>query len=297
MTTLEDKILGEKKQCYCSSSEDEDDKKDEGDGDEPQDGSATSARSNKLKFIPEKVVREWEGYSTNTGPKGVIRDWQRFKQLETEKKQQQDQERITLANKLSTTCRSHLDDEKEKKKQAEKDEALATEPESEDEILKEYLEKRMQELMSSKIRSVSVFGAVHELDSVDAFLENTEKGPKGSLVVVLLYEDKAAGCSSMKNCMKYLASEYSNVKFCQIKSSLLNVSSRFRSVGLPALQAYKNGELIGNYVQLVKEFGDEIYGSDVESFLIEHGILQDKSLVPSILRSKTQLASHEDDSD
>lgn len=71
-----------------------------------------------------------------------------------------------------------LDDEKEKKKQAEKDKALATEPESEDEILKEYLEKRMQELMSSKIRSVSVFGAVHELDSVDAFLENTEKGPK-----------------------------------------------------------------------------------------------------------------------
>jgi hypothetical protein len=40
-------------------------------------------------------------------------------------------------------------------------------------------------------------------------------------------------------------------------------------MGLPALQAYRNGELIGNYVQLVKEFGEEIYGSDVESFLIE----------------------------
>lgn len=49
----------------------------------------------------------------------------------------------------------------------------------------------------------------------------------------------------------------------------MNLSSRFKNCGLPALLAYKSGELIGNYVQLLKEFGDEMYATDVESFLIE----------------------------
>ena len=31
-------------------------------------------------------TRDWDGSSANTGPKGVIKDWQRYKQLETEKR-------------------------------------------------------------------------------------------------------------------------------------------------------------------------------------------------------------------
>ena len=45
---------------------------------------------------------------SQTGPKGVIRDWQRFKQLEAERRQQQDQERLALAKKLAVTTRSHV---------------------------------------------------------------------------------------------------------------------------------------------------------------------------------------------
>jgi hypothetical protein len=40
-------------------------------------------------------------------------------------------------------------------------------------------------------------------------------------------------------------------------------------MGCPALLAYKNGELIGNFVCLINEFGQEFYASDVENFLIE----------------------------
>jgi hypothetical protein len=43
-----------------------------------------------------------------TGPKGVINDWRRFKQLETEKKAEQDIERLELINKLSLTCRTEV---------------------------------------------------------------------------------------------------------------------------------------------------------------------------------------------
>jgi len=39
--------------------------------------------------------------------------------------------------------------------------------------------------------------------------------------------------------------------------------------GVPALLVYKDGNLIGNFVQLKEEFGTEFYPGDVENFLIE----------------------------
>jgi hypothetical protein len=63
---LEDKILGEKLNYYCSSSEDEkEDSGDEGD-DEPK-GSA-SAPEPKPEFIPDTS----RNGSSNTGPKGTL---------------------------------------------------------------------------------------------------------------------------------------------------------------------------------------------------------------------------------
>ncbi|OQV24436.1 putative Phosducin-like protein [Hypsibius exemplaris] len=310
MTTLDDKLLGEKLHYYCSSSEDEEEgatKKggNSSDKDRDEDESSSSSRTaatpapSKLKFIPESAIRENEGYSTNTGPKGVIRDWQRFKQLESEKRQQQEEERLMLAKKLSATTRSHLEEERDKQKGKSKPPAAASAAaagDSDDEVMAEYLEKRMKELIRSRKKSCNVFGRIFELDSADAFLDSADNVSKTALVLILLYEDRAPGCASMKNALQYLATEYPTVKFCQVKSSKLNVSMKFKTSGLPALLAYRNGDLVGNYVDLVKEFGEEIYGSDVESFLIEHGVLQDRTLVPSILRTGKQ-TSNDDDSD
>ena len=41
----------------------------------------------------------------NTGPKGVVADWRRYKQLETEKRAENERERLALAKKLALTCR------------------------------------------------------------------------------------------------------------------------------------------------------------------------------------------------
>jgi len=43
-----------------------------------------------------------------TGPKGVVEDWRRFKQFEVEQRAEQERERSELAKKLSLTCRSHV---------------------------------------------------------------------------------------------------------------------------------------------------------------------------------------------
>jgi hypothetical protein len=65
MSTLEDKILGEKLQYYCSSSEDEKDSGDEG-GDEDQ------AKAIAPEPVPDLTqdMTHWQGNSANTGPKG-----------------------------------------------------------------------------------------------------------------------------------------------------------------------------------------------------------------------------------
>lgn len=74
MATLDDKLLGEKLHYYCSSSEDED-------GDEQGEQARGAAEA-----APPPPMNSG---GANTGPKGVIEDWRRFKQLETEKREEQ----------------------------------------------------------------------------------------------------------------------------------------------------------------------------------------------------------------
>lgn len=71
MSTLEDKILGEKLQYYCSDSEDEKEESGDEGGDEEEEGGCQAA-----KAAPEPApdmtqdMTHWQGNSANTGPKG-----------------------------------------------------------------------------------------------------------------------------------------------------------------------------------------------------------------------------------
>ena len=70
MATLDDKLLGEKLEYYCSSSEDENDNaSDESDNDENE---IHHAEPQGAAALPPEL-NEWDGSSSNTGPKGVIR--------------------------------------------------------------------------------------------------------------------------------------------------------------------------------------------------------------------------------
>lgn len=105
MATLDDKLLGEKLHYYCSSSEDEDE-------------------APTVSAAEPPPMTQWDGSSTNTGPKGVIKDWQRYKQLETEKREEQDREKVELAKKLSMTCRTVNEDEEAKAREQKIEEEL-----------------------------------------------------------------------------------------------------------------------------------------------------------------------------
>ncbi|XP_066972897.1 phosducin-like protein [Macrobrachium rosenbergii] len=283
MATLEDRILGEKLQYYCSSSEDEDDDNDENEN--------NVAKESNEGPVPPPASQNWEGYSTNTGPKGVLKDWQRFKQLETENRKEQEREKVLLAKKLALSCRSHLDDEKEKEKKEEEDvDALIDE-----DFLRQYISKRMEEMMANTSMK-SKFGHLISLEDGNSFLDAVDKEDKGVTVIVHIYDKEVSGCEAMNGCLACLAQDYPHVKFCKLPASAAGVSSRFKVTGLPALLVYKEGTLMGNFVRLTDEFGDDFYATDVESFLIEHGMLMDRSLVPPSIRGPS-VPTNDDDSD
>ncbi|XP_008215237.1 phosducin-like protein [Nasonia vitripennis] len=282
MATLEDKILGEKSQYYCSSSS-EDEGNDSASSD--NEGEASNAYDMPAKQ-PSMDFSEWDGTSSNTGPKGVIRDWQRFKQIENEKRAEQEKERIELMKKLTLTCRSTLDDEREK--------MLETDPEfaelMADEFLLAYQKQRMREMIAKaeKLR----FGSVINLEEAEQYLKAIDEEDKSVTIIIHIYQKDVPGCTAMNGCLITLAQEYPFVKFCRILASAVGVSKHFKKEGVPALLVYKGGQIIGNFVHITNTLGDDFYASDVESFLIEHGLLRDKNCVPSIIQS-----NEDDDSD
>lgn len=132
------------------------------------------------------------------------------------------------------------------------------------------------------------------LNSGQGFLDAIDKEHKSVTVIVHISEDNIPACRTMNVCLSQLSKLYENVKFCSIAGSTAGISRQFKAGGIPALLVYKAGNLVGNFVQIAGELGTEFEVEDVQGFLIEHGLLEDKSCKPLIIRSAQQ---DTDDSD
>ncbi|XP_022296569.2 phosducin-like protein [Crassostrea virginica] len=285
--SLDDQLLGEKVDNYCSS--------DEGEQDSDEDRQQAKSEP-KASNIPEPQLRDYNGFSTNTGPKGVINDWREYKRLETEKRAEQEREKQALAKKLQLTCRSHLDDEREKNN----DERFLEELENfEDEFLKEYRQKRIEE-MRLALQNIPKFGKLVELTSSN-FVDEIDKEQSQVTIIIHLYENNVEACESMNGSLNCLAQEYPTVKFCKIRASDTSLSHKFSQNGVPALLIYKGGELIGNFVRLSDELGEDFYATDIESFLHEHSLLPQpdinhKIIYDQITGEKRAMMAQDEDS-
>lgn len=193
--------------------------------------------------------------------------------------------------KLSITAKTTAEDQKAKEKDefdAELEELLN------DDFLQEFQKRRMQEMLAIS-GMLPKFGEVISLKNGDEFLQSIDAENKNVTVIIHIYEDKFKACKTMNKCMAKLAEEYPAVKFCKILSTVAGLSKKFKTVALPTLLVYKNGQVIGNFIRMGEEFGDEFYASDVESYLIEHALLPDKTLMPSITSSTTAQDQEDDD--
>ncbi|CAG0914127.1 unnamed protein product [Notodromas monacha] len=307
MTTLDDRLLGEKTHYYCSS-EDEDER--ERGKDDDEDEGATAAAAPEVPEPPPPPSNAWRGMTTNTGPKGVIKDWQRFKQLETEKREEQEAEKLKLIQKLSLNCASESEKEKQKtekekkkrgwgrskKKPVDEDEDIDKILEEEDGFFDFYVKQRMQEMIS-RYECLPVFGEVLELKSGPEFLRAVDDEHKDVTVFVHLYDPGKRACAVLNNCLKGLTSNYSRgFKFCTLDVRVVNMTEIFQAQGVPALLIYRGGNLVGNFVRLGDEFkSDHFSAADVMKFLIEHGHLPDQSLTPKIIKSSLKKAGSDSD--
>ncbi|XP_056647720.1 phosducin-like protein [Diorhabda sublineata] len=272
MSTLEDKILGEKSQYYCSSSEESDNEQYE-----EREESNTTTKDNE--DISNSDINKWEGTSTNTGPKGVLNDWQKYKQLEHEKKIKGQEEQIEMMKKLTFTVRTSLEEEREK--------TVLEDPELaellNDDFLLTYQKKRMQEMIDNTNIRLK-FGNLLYLNNGHEFLDAIDKEHKAATIIVHIYEDTEA-CRTMNLCLKSLCKLYDNVKFCCMKGSAAGISQQFKSDGVPAILVYKAGNLVGNFIRLSDELGNSFLPEDVQNYLVEHGLLEDKSCTPELISS------------
>ena len=273
MATLEDKILGDKLHNYCSSSEESDG--DDGDSDNEK---KTVKPADQQPSLPEP--NKWEGTSTNTGPKGVIKDWQRFKQLEVERRTENEKERAELMKKLSMTVKSALDEEREKAAMDDPDLAELLD----DDFLLTYQKHRMQEMLQQTEHNKK-FGELFYLNNGQELLDAVDKEHKAVKIIVHIYENSVPACRLMNEALKVLAAVYVTVKFCSIIGSQAGMSRDFKINGVPAILIYKNGQVVGNFVRLTDDLGQEFDAEDVQSYLVEHGMLEDKSCTPLIIKN------------
>ncbi|KAM9794058.1 phosducin-like protein [Syngnathus typhle] len=300
MTTLDDKLLGEKLQYYYSSSEDE------GSDNEDDERESKTIR-NGAANMPE-LDYSADGSAVNTGPKGVINDWRKYKQLEVEQKQEQKKEMEHLIKKLSMTCRSDLDLENDKQKQKELQDKIKgkmtmqeynmlRQEEDDEDFLQHYRAQRIEEMRRQLCRGKR-FERVQELAGGEDFLEALDEEDKNTPVMIHIYEPDVPGCEAMSGSLVCLAREYPLVKFCSVRSSTIGTSPLFRNGALPALLVYKGGELIGNFVRITDQLGDDFFAVDVEALLQEYGMLPDKaSAVAKTLRNGAIVQSNLSDED
>ena len=109
---------------------------------------------------------------------------------------------------------------KEEKIDAELEELL------DDDFLQEFIEKRMQQLVTANSSSKK-FGRVFSLADGGEFLSCVDEEDKAVLVVMLLYESAVAGCGTAANCLNTLAKERPETKFAKIKASAAGSARTF----------------------------------------------------------------------
>ena len=90
-----------------------------------------------------------------------------------------------------------------------------------------------------------------------------------------IYDELILSCFKLNQSLTKLAKMYPTVKFCRVQAQHLSLSQEFLEKGLPALLIYKGGDMIGNFLNISSQIGEECLINDVEGFL------QDNKCLPS----------------
>jgi len=238
---------------------------DEHDENEPEPPSAANMPANKFHLPNTR-------FNANTGPKGVIADAHAFEQAKRRKSRFPGFN--SLRGKAFEGSQTAIDASRSEKG-SEDD---SNEDDNEEEFMRNWRQNRLLEIRSGsqdpRTRRQSPSRRKYgTLDAVDAagYLDAVEKVPASTIVVVCIYDDQSEVSQMVEDCLMNIARKYDTTRFVKLHYE----EAEMDAVSVPALLAYKDGDLVANLVAIIDEIpeGRALSSGSLETVLKKHRVL------------------------
>jgi hypothetical protein len=136
------------------------------------------------------------------------------------------------------------------------------EDDEDDDVLKEYMEKRMQEMKIFAAKPK--FGRVIELRKQD-YIPEVTNAPKDVYVVLHLYQTYSEPSNILDKIFEFLAQKFPLVKFMKIVAT--NCVESYKDVDVPGVIIYQNARLIRQFMPAPFYFGGKnLSWKSIENF-------------------------------
>ncbi|MCJ1355943.1 MAG: hypothetical protein MMC33_005936 [Icmadophila ericetorum] len=210
-------------------------------------------KSNKSAIMPSAVYHIPQNtlFEANTGPKGVIAD---AKSFDRARKRSFRQTLYAFSNGLSGNVfdkykLTHPSGSREKSSSPE----LSPDDED-DEFMRTWRANRMAEMQNGahRIRRQSPskrrFGYLSRVDAI-GYLDAVEKVASDTVVVVCIYDEESTVSGIVEDSLSALARKHETTRFIKLSYEEADLDV----MTVPAVLAYRGGELIANLVSVIDQ--------------------------------------------
>ncbi|KAF3928935.1 phosducin [Arthrobotrys entomopaga] len=257
---------------------------------------APSVRPTSVIDMPQFRLASYG--AANTGPKGVLADARSFEIARRREMQARQGHAYKGSADIPPSVQARLLDERTRNSDNSDDD---------DELMQQWRQRRIQELKSGssfnrrKVATGRTWGKMETVDA-DGYLDAIEKVTADTIVVVLIFDDRSSESQFVEDCMGTLARRHVSTRFVKLHYSEAEMDRQV----VPALLAYKAGELIANLPRLVDEVptGRTLSSESLETVLRKHNALtgvkhenniSSSSIAASASGSRTSLYNWDDD--
>jgi thiol-disulfide isomerase/thioredoxin len=182
-----------------------------------------------------------------------------YEELPVEKKQAEfSKEAIEAMEKYDPLAEKNLDELDE------------MEDDLDEEFLKKYKEQRLQEMQGDKEKPK--FSGVREITKQD-YVDEVTNAPKGTYVIIHLYQTYIEACGVMNQVFDELAPKYPQLKFVRIVAT--KCIENYPDINCPTIIIYLNGGMVTTLPRIDKKYS-KITVAAMENCLQNIGILPKK---------------------
>ncbi|MCJ1372077.1 hypothetical protein MMC20_003298 [Loxospora ochrophaea] len=242
--------------------------------DDDDDDTLASTRSTAMPsatyHIPSSTT-----FDANTGPKGVIADAKSFDKAKKRSFRQ------TLLAFSTAHAPSSFSSNRSKESRSLREKSLSPDPstdDDEDEFMQKWRASRLNELQEHghdrRTRRLSPskrrYGRLDIVDPI-GYLDAIEKVPADTMVVVCIYDDESSISGIVEDALSSLARKHETTRFVKLHY----LDAEMDETSVPAILAYKGGDLFANLVSVIDEIpaGRDLSVSSLESVLQSYKVL------------------------